>query len=326
MKLSFLKLFLIHIILLLLLFSCSSNNTEFSDVQIAFMVGGGRDHSFARRVYKGARAAERLMGCSVDYYWSDWDREQMTLDFLTAIEKEPDGIAVMGHPGSALMQPVIDQAVRQGILVTSQNVPLPEMEERYQHRGFGYVGQDVYGSGRNLVKAAWRRYAPQQDWVVMVSGVIHKGNRGRRAQGILDELEEMGVEALYFDASYISTDKAAFEEQFRLFLKGSPVPDIIFFDHWTTDTLEILQDEGIDSSLTRIVAFDISDFSLQAMESGYVDMVQDQQPYLQGFLPVVQLCLSIKYGFSGLHILTDSSYIDSKELKNIAPLVEEEIR
>jgi len=325
MKSSCLKIFSL-LLLILTVLSCESKKTEFHDVQIAFMVGGDRDHSFARRVYKGARAAERLLGCSVDYYWSDWDREQMTMDFLAAVEEEPDAICIMGHPGIALMQPIIDQAERKGIVVTSLNVPLPEMEARYQYRGFGYVGQDVYSSGRNLVRAAWKKYNPQEDWTVMVSGLIHSGDRGKRAQGILEELEERGIKPLYFDASYISADQEAFEKQFRLFLGAHPAPDIIFFDHWTSNTLQILEEEGVDPSLTRIVTFDISDFSLKGMEMNYVDMVQDQQPYLQGFLPVVQACLSVKYGFSGLHILTDSSYIDANEIKSITPLIEEEIR
>ena len=38
-------------------------------------------------------------------------------------------------------------AEKNGIIVTSQNTTLPKMEAAYAAKGFGYVGQDLYGAG-----------------------------------------------------------------------------------------------------------------------------------------------------------------------------------
>ena len=46
--------------------------------------------------------------------------------------------------------PIIEDAVKNGIIVTSQNTTLPKMEAEYAGQGFGYVGQDLYGAGAAL--------------------------------------------------------------------------------------------------------------------------------------------------------------------------------
>ena len=52
------------------------------------------------------------------YEWSDWDPAKMISQFSEAMASNPDGIAVMGHPGDDAFDPLIDQARGQGILVT----------------------------------------------------------------------------------------------------------------------------------------------------------------------------------------------------------------
>ncbi len=76
----------------------------------------------------------------------------------------------------------------------------------------------------------------------------------------------------------------------------------------------------------RLFAFDLTENTLAGLDLGYIELVQDQQPSLQGFLPLVQACLSAEYGFSGLRILTDSSYIDRDAAERLRPLVDREVR
>ena len=52
----------------------------------------------------------------------------------------------------------------------------------------------------------------------------------------------------------------------------------------------------------------------------------DQQPWLQGYLPILQICLTKVYGFSGLHIDTGGGFADKDNIEFLAPLVEKEIR
>jgi len=54
--------------------------------------------------------------------------------------------------------------------------------------------------------------------------------------------------------------------------------------------------------------------------------VIDQQQYLQGYLAIVQICLTDNYAFSGLHIDTGSGFAHKDNVELLAPLVERQIR
>ena len=60
--------------------------------------------------------------------------------------------------------------------------------------------------------------------------------------------------------------------------------------------------------------------------TGYQNLVIDQQPYLQGYLSMMNICLTKKYGFSGLHINTAGAFVDQSNVDAVAPLAAVEIR
>jgi simple sugar transport system substrate-binding protein len=57
-----------------------------------------------------------------------------------------------------------------------------------------------------------------------------------------------------------------------------------------------------------------------------LNLVIDQQPFLQGYLPILQICLTKKYGFSGLDVNTAGGFVDKNNVKSVAPLAKVEIR
>ena len=59
--------------------------------------------------------------------------------------------------------------------------------------------------------------------------------------------------------------------------------------------------------------FDLSPATVQAVRDGYVDLVIDQQQWLQGFEAIAQICLTKNYGFSGLFINTGGGFVDAVE-------------
>jgi simple sugar transport system substrate-binding protein len=72
--------------------------------------------------------------------------------------------------------------------------------------------------------------------------------------------------------------------------------------------------------------FDVSPATTTAIESGFLQLVIDQQPFLQGYLPILQICLTKKYGFSGLDVNTAGGFVDATNVKAVAPLAKVEIR
>src|SRR4030065_2203110 len=118
-----------------------------SGTKIVFFPGGAAGGGFETVVYNGALAAAADTGADVEYVWSDWDPAKMISQFTEAAATKPDGIAVMGHPGDDAFGPLIDDAMAQGIIVTSMNTQLAETQAKHSSQGFGYVGAILYDAG-----------------------------------------------------------------------------------------------------------------------------------------------------------------------------------
>ena len=72
--------------------------------------------------------------------------------------------------------------------------------------------------------------------------------------------------------------------------------------------------------------FDISSAAMQGVKDGYITVVLDQQPYLQGFLPVVAAVLEKKYGLAGLNLNTGGGTLTKDNAAKLEPLVKVGIR
>jgi len=71
--------------------------------------------------------------------------------------------------------------------------------------------------------------------------------------------------------------------------------------------------------LSAIVSF--CSKAAQAIKDGYISLIIDQQPYLQGYLPILNICLTRKFGFSGLDF-NGGAFVDAGNVDAVAPLVE----
>lgn len=298
-------------------------------LNLVFFPGGPPGGPFATVVYNGAKQAESDLGAKVQYVFSDWDPEKMVRQFQEAAATKPDGIAVMGHPGDDAFQSVIDDAEAQGIIVTSQNTTLPKLEAKYKAKGFGYVGQELYQSGYLLGEEAVKRSGLKAGDRAMVWGLLSQPTRGERTKGVIDALEKAGLTVDYIEIdSATNADATAGTPTFTGYVSSHPDVKLVCTDHGAlTSTMETYlkaANKGPDDIYA--IGFDLSSATIAAIQGGWTDLVLDQQPYLQGYLPILQLCLSKKYQFSGLHIDTGSGFADKDNIGILAPLVEKQIR
>jgi len=307
----------------------AADKKHFEGIRIVFFPGGPPGCPFATVVYRGARAAELDLGCKVDYVWSDWLPDKMVAQFKDAVAKRPDGIAIMGHPGPDAFTTLVDEAIAKGIIVTSQNTSLPPIEEKYKDQGFGYVGQELYASGVTLGKGAFKRAGLRPGDKAMVWGLLSQETRGLRSKGCIDALKEEGVNVDYLEISdAINTDASLGPPVFAGYVAKNPDVKLIITDHGgLTATAETYMKAARKRpGEIYIAGFDLSAATAEAIKKGYTGVVLDQQPYLQGYLPILQICLTKKYGFAGLHIDTGAALIDKTNIDFVAPLAQQGIR
>ncbi|MBE0690920.1 MAG: substrate-binding domain-containing protein, partial [Anaerolineae bacterium] len=300
-----------------------------SGVDIVFFPGGPPGGPFATVVYNGALRAAADLGANVQYIWSNWDPERMITGFSEAAATSPDGIAVMGHPGEDAFEALVADAEARGIVVTSQNTSLDRIEAQYKSNGFGYVGANNYSAGYSLGREAVMRFELGEGDQALVWGLLSLPSRGQRTQGVIDALEEAGMVVDYLEIDRATdAEAAAGIPTFTGYVSANPDVKLIVTDHGalTATQQAYLEAAGKGPDDIFMAGFDLSPATVEAIRGGWTDLVIDQQQWLQGYLPILQICLTVKYGFSGMNIDTGSGFAYKDNIEALAALVEQQIR
>jgi simple sugar transport system substrate-binding protein len=249
----------------------------------------------------------------------------MITDFKSAVATHPDGIAVMGHPGDDSFKPLIDDAVKSGIIVTSQNTTLDKTEEANKGAGFGYSGATLYTQGQSVGAEAISQFGLKSGDEVFLWGLESQPGRGQRTKGVHDALKAAGITVDYLEINDATQkDLSAGIPIFTGFMSGHPNVKAVITDHGdlTASLPKLLQAAGKKPGEVMAAGFDAEPPSIQGIQDGWIGFVNDQQEWLQGYLPILQICLTKKYGFSGLHVDTGAGFITKDNVAMVAPLVQ----
>jgi simple sugar transport system substrate-binding protein len=300
-----------------------------SGTKIVFFPGGTAGGGFETVVYNGALAAAADTGADVQYMWSDWDPAKMTSQFEQAVATKPNGIAIMGHPGDPAFDPLIDAAESQGIIVTSMNTQLPLAQAKYSSKGFGYVGAILYSAGYSLGEEAVKRSGVKAGDKAFLWGLLAQAGRGERTKGVKDALEKAGLTVIYQEIDD-ATNKAASAgvPVFTGIMSANPDIKLMVTDHGNlTGTVQtFLEAAGKKPGEVFAAGFDMSGNAIEAIRGGWLQLVIDQQQWLQGYFGVLQICLTHNYGFAGLQIDTGAGFADKNNVEQLAALVQKQIR
>jgi len=300
-----------------------------SGTKIVFFPGGTPGGGFETVVYNGAVQAAKDTGADVQYVWSDWDPNKMTSQFTQAVATKPDGIAIMGHPGDTAFDPLIADAESKGIIVTSMNTQLPTAQAQYATSGFGYVGAILYQAGYALGQEAVKRSGVKAGDKAFLWGLLAQAGRGERTKGVKDALEKAGLTVIYQEIDDATNKSAAAGVPvFTGIMSANPDIKLMVTDHGNlTGTVQtFLEAAGKKPGDIYAAGFDMSGNAVTAIKGGWLQLVIDQQQYLQGYFGVLQICLTKNYGFSGLQIDTGAGFADKNNIDQLAGLVTKQIR
>jgi simple sugar transport system substrate-binding protein len=107
------------------------------EIVIYMQMGGTQGDGTTLARTNGAIEAAEHLGITLVEQYASWDPQTMIEQFRQAMAASPDGIVIMGHPGEAAFEALVEEAIGQGIIVTSGNNPLPNLEAQYGNQGFG---------------------------------------------------------------------------------------------------------------------------------------------------------------------------------------------
>ncbi|MHB9301771.1 sugar ABC transporter substrate-binding protein [Thermofilum pendens] len=277
--------------------------------------GGPADPWWAP-VIKGSQDAARLLNVKVVYSGPEKFSIQALVDLLnSAIAAKPQGIILTITDYKALDEPA-RRAIAQGIPIIAVNVPDPRPpNERIPY--LSYVGQNEYDAGYYLAKyLVDKGYKPKR----VVIGIHEVGHIGleTRAKGITDAITQAypGTPVEKLD---ITTDPTKAAEVFKSYLTAHPDTDVIFTlgPLGAHPALQVLREMKLTGKV-HLLTVDIDNVILKAIEAGELDAAVSQQPYAQGFLPVVFMYLYVKYGIiPPPQVPTGPTVIDKAKLETV---------
>lgn len=242
----------------------------------------------------GIQDACTLLNCTSQWTGSKTSIVPEMVNALnTAVSGKADGIAVSVVDTKAFKAPV-DKALDAGIPVVSYNAD-GAVGNPGSNR-LAYVGQDLFVSGQQVGTRLASLMKSPGDVVGFIAtpGAL---NIQPRIDGAKDALQKSGK-----------------MKSFKAVTTGAETPqEISTIDAYVQAHGDVTayfsvdggSTEGLGDAMTKhnlkskgVVAggFDLEPKTLSAIKAGNLDFTVDQQPYLQGFLPVLQLYL---YKLSG---------------------------
>ena len=297
-----------------------------SKVHLRFFVGGAEGDAFGTIVYNGARQAANDTGAQVDYVFSGWANEKMTQQLREAVAAHPDGIAMMGHPGEAAILPLAQEAAKQGIKMMYQNVPVPAAVDKV---GGGYIGAQQAPQGHALGVEMVRRFGLKSGDLAIVILASNDVIRNAREEGTAKALEEGGVKVVRLSSvPEWAADPNLAIPVITAALQANPTAKAIVYPggQQLGNAATYMKAAGKKPGEVINVGFDTSPQIVEAFKSGWVQLTADQQPFQQGYLPILSLCEQIVYGLAPINVDTGAGFVTPENYKAVADLATEGLR
>jgi simple sugar transport system substrate-binding protein len=295
-------------------------------VHLRFFVGGAEGDAFGSIVYNGAKQAERDLGPTVDYIFSGWDPEKMVQQLREAVAVKPDGIAMMGHPGDAAIMPLAEEASKSGIKMMYQNVPVPQVVAKF---GGGYIGAQQAEQGHALGVEAVKRAGLKPGDVALVLGPFDEENRGARDLATAKAMEEAGVKVIKINSqTEWATDPNLEIHVITAALADRPNIKAIGYPggQHLGNVPAFMQAAGKKPGEIFNFGFDTSPQIVEGFKGGWVQLTADQQPFMQGYLPILSLCQEVVYGLAPINVDTGAGFMTPDNYKTVAKLATEGLR
>ena len=232
----------------------------------------------------GAEDACKLLGCSYQFTGSkNSNVNEMVNAFNTAVTSGADGIAVCLVDKKAFNQPV-EAALKAKIPVLAYNADEPS------NTRLAYIGQDLFVSGVEMGKRI-KELVPSGD-VALFIATPGSSNIQPRIDGALSVLRKVsGIK------THVITTGAELPAELSViqsYAQSHPDTKGYFaVDAGSTQGLaQTIQKQKLRDKDVKGGGYDLTPETQKLLAADQIDFTIDQQPYLQGFFPIMELYLA----------------------------------
>lgn len=279
------------------------------ELRIVFITPFVRENFFIT-VKKGAQDACEIMNASFNFIGTkEIDIPEQISLVKKAIDEGVDGIA-MSFPDKSAFNEIVKFAADSNVPVVgfnidtddSENMRLAGIQQNFIEAG-NKVGKNAYDKIKEGSKVLFTLHSENTECLEL------------RLQGEKQILEQKNVQH-----ETIVTDifpEGSSEIIKRKLLDDESISAIIGTGQADTEGAGIAKKKWFADRDLYIAGFDTSENLLQFISEGIVDFTIDQQPYAQGFYPVLQLCLYIRHGIVPCDMDAGAAVINKSNLEEV---------
>ncbi len=284
----------------------------------------GVDNTFWQTIKRGMddACADYKVDCQLLFNQENGNLQQHLQNLETTIAQGVDGIGTVIVEDN-LYDEAIARAVDSGIPVVTLNVD--DTQGADGNARLAFIGQDLFQAGYEVAKGLLVDMDKTQPQHVLL-GLARPGeswaeDRIGGARKYLDEAAADGWN-LTHETIDSANDLSITGQRICQYVQGNDkTTAVIGAGFWFAGAGECLRDLGIEKDQIRMGGFDLVPILLDEMNKGYVHLTVDQQPYLQGYLPIQQLYMIKKYGLSAYDANTGKALIRPDDVASVEKYV-----
>ncbi|MBB6469154.1 simple sugar transport system substrate-binding protein [Aminobacter lissarensis] len=244
--------------------------------------------TFWNTVKNGASLASKEVGAEITFRNPPTgDLADMVRIIQQTAAEGPSGIIVTIPDADLVGGPIAD-AIAKGIPVVTMNTGT--FEQSKELGALLHVGQPEYDAGKG---AGEKAKAAGIKSFLCVNSLFPNVAGEQRCKGFADGLGvELGTQMI--DSG---TDATEIANRVKAYLSANPNTEAVLTLGPMTaiPTIQALKDNGLAGDI-YFVTFDLTPDVSKAIKDGIIKFAVDQQPFLQGYLPVITLTNYIRYG------------------------------
>jgi simple sugar transport system substrate-binding protein len=301
-------------------------------LNIVMVTHGAATNAFWQAVKKGFDdACARVQAhCQMVFTQTDGSIEQQSANFQAALARKPDAILTTIVDDSALTS-MINEARAKNVMVIAYNVDQSGGASGAAKRQ-SFIGQNFVPAGRSLAQQLSKQF-PKDGPIRVLIGVSAPGQNWaeQRAKGVMRGLDDWKRanpdRKIAIDRIDSGTDLSVTGERVGAYLTAHP-DTTAYFDmgFFHAAVAQTLKDRGVPPGKVLLAGFDIVPQVLQMMKAGYIQAEVDQQPYTQGFMPVMQVYLAKSFGLAPADINTGDSLVMPAQADSVIALAQKGLR
>ena len=277
--------------------ACFASVADAAPITIIFTHHSSASNTFWQAAKKGFDdACQKIQArCQMVFTQTEGSIEQEIANIQTALARKPDALLTTIVDDRAFDAPIAC-ARQDGIIVIAVNAD--DTQGAAGNAREAFIGQGFIPAGHNLGRAI-AQFFPKDGPIRAVIGISSPGQSWseQRGAGIIRFMQEFKAQNPNRDVAWkridSAPDLAITADRVGAYLSANP-DTTAYFDtgYWDAGVARVLKDRGIKPGKVLLGGFDLVPEVLQQMKAGYIQAHVDQQPYMQGFMAVMEVYLA----------------------------------